>query len=291
MSYLTERAGLEGKVAVVTGGAGGLGWPISRDLARAGMHVAVCDRDPAAVADVTPVLAEMPVTTMVRQADVREPEAMERFFAEIDETFGRIDVLVDVPGGGFVTPLMSTNAKGWQAIIRQNFTYVLDTTQRAVQRMRAQGTGGSIIYITSVEAHRAVPNRALYGAMKAGVTSLAWTLSLELADDNIRVNTVAPDIFPTPASGDLDPEFEASEQGRLKRSIAIPVARYGTGEDLSGCLLFLASDLSAYVTGTTLHVDGGTLASSGWFNWPDVGYNNRPPASVYEALAERQAPT
>jgi len=287
VSYLTERAGLEGKVAVVTGGAGGLGWPISRDLARAGVGVAVCDRDPDAVARVTPLLAELPVTTLVRQADVREPDAMVAFFAEIDEVFGRIDVLIDVPGGGFVAPLMSTTAKGWHAIIRQNFTYVLDTTQHAVRRMQAQGTGGSIIYVTSIEAHRAVPNRAVYGAMKAGVTNLAMTLALELSGDNIRVNTVAPDIFPTPATGDLDLEFEASEQGWLKRTVAIPAGRYGTGEDLTGCVLFLASDLASYVTGTSLHVDGGTLASSGWFRWPEEGWDNRLPPSVLHVMADR----
>jgi NAD(P)-dependent dehydrogenase (short-subunit alcohol dehydrogenase family) len=281
---LTERAGLEGKVAVVTGGAGGLGWPIARDLALAGVDVAVCDRDPDAVADVTTRLNALPVRTLVRHADVREPEAMAQFFSEVDETFGRVDVLVDVPGGGFVAPLMSTNAKGWQAIIRQNFTYVLDTTQHAVRRMQAQGSGGSIIYISSIEGHRAVPNRAVYGAMKAAITNLAQTLALELGADNIRVNTVAPDLFPTPATGGSNQEFDATEKGRLRRTVAVPLGRYGTGEDLSGCLLFLASDLSSYVTGTTLHVDGGTLASSGWFNWPDGGWTNVVPSSVLDSL-------
>ncbi|MCU1346450.1 MAG: short-chain dehydrogenase/reductase [Acidimicrobiia bacterium] len=286
VSYLTDRAGLEGKVAVITGGAGGLGWPISRDLARAGVHVAVCDRDEAALAAVEAELKALPVTSLLTHADVREPEAMAAFFEEIDQTFGRVDVLIDVPGGGFVTPLMNTNAKGWQAIIKQNFLYVLDTTQHAVKRMKAQGTGGSIIYITSVEAHRAVPNRAVYGAMKAGVTNLAMTLALELGPDNIRINTVAPDIFPTPNSGGYDPEYQASFKGQISAATGIPMARVGTGEDLSGCLLFLASDLSSYVTGTTLHVDGGTLASSGWFNWPTEGYANMLPPHVVDYLAD-----
>ena len=284
MSYLVERAGLEGKVAVVTGGAGGLGWPIARDLARAGVQVAVCDRDAAAVAEVEPVLADLPVKTLVRHADVREPEVMETFFGEVDDTFGRLDILVDVPGGGFVAPLMATTAKGWNAIIRQNFTYVLDTTQRAVRRMEAQGEGSSIIYISSIEAHRAVPNRAVYGAMKAGIASLAKTLALELGQSRIRVNTVAPDIFPTPATGNFDPAFETTERGRLKSTTAIPLGRTGTGEDLSGCILFLASDLAAYVTGTTLHVDGGTLGSSGWFNWPGSGWGNMLPDDVLASL-------
>ena len=283
MSYLVERAGLDGKVVVVTGGAGGLGWPIARDLAKAGAHVAVCDRDATAIAAVEPELSAMSVKTLIRHADVREPEAMAAFFAEIDEVFGRVDVLINVPGGGFVTGFMNTTAKGWQAIIRQNFTYVLDTTQHAIRRMQAQGTGGSIVYITSVEAHRAVPDRTVYGAMKAGLTNLAMTLALEFGPDNIRVNTVAPDIFPTPAAGS-DLFDNDTPRGRAKASIGIPMARVGTGEDLSGCLIFLASDLSSYVTGTTIHVDGGTLASSGWFNFPGGGYMNMPPDWVVDAI-------
>jgi NAD(P)-dependent dehydrogenase (short-subunit alcohol dehydrogenase family) len=292
VSYLDERAGLDGKVAVVTGGAGGLGWPISRDLAKAGVQVAVCDRDEAAVAAVEPLLAELPARTMVRHADVREPDAMEAFFAEIDDSFGRVDILVDVPGGGFVAPLMSTRPKGWNAIIRQNFTYVLDTTQRSVQRMQAQGDGGSIIYVSSIEAHRAVPNRAVYGAMKAGLVSLAKTLALELGESRIRVNTVAPDVFPTPATGFVEPVDEALGRARIRSASGIPLGRTGTGEDLSGCILFLASDLSVYVSGTTIHVDGGTLASSGWFNWPGSGWANLFPEdvlSLYDATGARQS--
>jgi NAD(P)-dependent dehydrogenase (short-subunit alcohol dehydrogenase family) len=282
MGYLEDRAALAGKVVVVTGGAGGLGWPISRDFAKAGMSVAVCDRDLDAVEFARRELAAIDAPTFVTHADVREPEAMAAFFDEVDREFARVDVLVDVPGGGFVAPLMNTNAKGWQAIIRQNFTYVLDTTQHAVRRMQAQGSGGSIIYISSIEAHRAVPNRAVYGAMKAGIANLAKTLALELGPDAIRVNTVAPDIFPTPATGGtLD---DGSPRSKITASAVVPMARLGTGEDLSGCLLFLASDLSAYVTGTTIHVDGGTLASSGWLNWPGTGYGNTLPPNVVDAL-------
>ena len=288
MGYLEDRAGLAGKVAVITGGAGGLGWPIARDLARAGVHVAICDRDADALSAIATEIGNIPVKSLLRHADVREPEAMAAFFAEIDETFGRVDILVNVPGGGFVAPLMNTNAKGWNAIIRQNFLYVLDTTQLAIHRMQTQGTGGSIIYVTSVEAHRSVPNRAVYGAMKAGVTNLAKTLALEVGADRIRVNTVAPDIFPTAATrgqGDMS----GSPQADLAAAMTVPLEHFGSGEELSGCVLFLASDLSAYVTGTTLHVDGGTYASSGWFNWPDAGWVNVVPQPTLDFLTSDSA--
>lgn len=285
MSYLEARANLTGKVAVITGGAGGLGWPISRDLARAGVHVAICDRDADALTAISPEIEALPVKSLLQHADVREPEAMDLFFKKIDSTLGRVDILVDVPGGGFVAPLLDTSLNGWQAIIKQNFLYVLDTTQHAARRMRAQGNGGSIIYITSIEAHRAVPERAVYGAMKAAVSHLAKTLSLEFNDDGIRVNSIAPDIFPTPAAGGPTEEAATTPQGKLERSIGVPMKRYGTGEDLSGCTLFLASELSAYVTGTTIHVDGGTLASSGWFDWPEHGWANVPTPGILDILA------
>lgn len=285
MSYLERRADLQGKVAIVTGGAGGLGWPITRDLARAGVHVAICDRDSAAIASVKPELEKMPVKSLLVCADVREPDMMEQFFATVDAEFERVDILVNVPGGGFVAPLMDTNAKGWNAIVRQNFLYVLDTIQRAVTRMRAQGTGGSIINVTSIEAHRAVPNRAVYGAMKAALDNLARSLTLELGRENIRINSVAPDIFPTEASGALATSL-SPERRKVLEGIAVPMARFGTGEDLSGCVLFLASSLASYVTGVTLHVDGGTFASSGWLNWPGSGWSNHCPADVLERIVE-----
>lgn len=285
MDYLTERAALDGKVAVVTGGAGGLGWPIVRDLARAGVRVAVCDRDPAAVTACRAALQGSPVDTQVELADVRDPDAMATFFDAIDERFGRIDILVDVPGGSFVAPLMDTRPKGWDAVIRQNFLYVLDTTQRAVMRMRQQGDGGSIVYVTSIEAHRAVPDRAVYGAMKAAVTNLARSLAIEFGPSGIRVNTVAPDVFPTAAAvPGWSPEDDLRPERLLSDRISIPLQRKGRGEDLSGAVLFLASGLASYVTGTTVHVDGGTSGSSGWFDWPEAGYQCTVPDDIARPL-------
>jgi NAD(P)-dependent dehydrogenase (short-subunit alcohol dehydrogenase family) len=126
---------------------------------------------------------------------------------------------------------------------------------------------------------------AVYSAMKAAVTNLTRTLSLELAPHGIRVNTVAPDVFPTPATiakgwNSADGE---SPRERMREHIAVPLGRWGRREELANCVLFLASDLASYVTGTTLHVDGGTSASAGWFNWPD-GYSMMPPAAVVDHL-------
>jgi NAD(P)-dependent dehydrogenase (short-subunit alcohol dehydrogenase family) len=152
--------------------------------------------------------------------------------------------------------------------------------------MRAGGPdrgGGSIINLTTIEAHRAAPGFAVYSAAKAAVEHFARTLAVEVAPDGIRVNNVAPDYTPTPnilriSGGSGAPRDDASMR------VSIPMGRPGEISDVSGCVVFLASRLSAYVTGSTLHPDGGTYASSGWFHWPDEGWNNMVPGSVLDRL-------
>jgi 3-oxoacyl-[acyl-carrier protein] reductase len=272
---LDEWAALQGRVAVITGGAGGLGLPITEDLARAGVSVAVCDRDPAAVAAVSDRLAELGVESLIECFDVRESGRLAAFFEQVDEKFGKLDVLVNVPGGSFRKEAIDLTANGVTAVIHQNFTHVLEASQLAARRMRTQASGGSIITISTVEAHRAMPQMAVYGAMKAGVDQLTRTLAVEWGPSRIRVNAIAPDHFPTENAAKFTWGQRAGED-LLEDRIIIPLGR-------KGCVLFLASDLAAYVTGTTLHVDGGTLAAAGWMRWPD-GYDNMIPQPVIDFL-------
>jgi NAD(P)-dependent dehydrogenase (short-subunit alcohol dehydrogenase family) len=141
----------------------------------------------------------------------------------------------------------------------------------ACDPLRSAG-GGSIINFTTIEAHRSAPGNAVYAGAKAAVTHASRTLAVELAPDGIRVNTIAPDMTPTERPRTVS--FTArpdSEQGAIGAQYAVPLGRLGRYDDISGCALFLASDLSAYVTGQTLHADGGTFASSGWTYWPGSG--------------------
>jgi 3-oxoacyl-[acyl-carrier protein] reductase len=286
MSYLDERADLAGRVAVVIGGGGGIGRACAVDLSRAGMHLALCDRDAAALDEVAALLADSGRELMTAELDARDADALSAFFDRTDERFGaRCDVLVNVVGGTFRQPFAESTPRGWDALIRTNFTWLLHSTQLAVARMQPR-RGGSIINITSIEAHRAAPNYAVYAAMKAAVTSLTRTLAVELAPNQIRVNTIAPDFIATPGLDSLAGSPAHEETSALQHRIGTPMGRVGTFEDAGGCALFLASNLSSFVTGTTLHPDGGALASAGWFNWPTEGFLNHPPHDVLANLLE-----
>jgi 3-oxoacyl-[acyl-carrier protein] reductase len=284
MGWFEERAGLDGTVAVVTGGAGGLGEAITLDLVANGVRVALVDRDADAAASIGSRLSDGGHDAIVQVGDAREPDTLVRLFEAADERWGRLDTLVNVVGGTFRAAFTETNPRGWDALLRANLVHVFHACSLAVPRMRAGGRGGSIVNLTTIEAHRAAPNFAVYSAAKAGVAHFARSLALEVAPDGIRVNNVAPDITPTPNLGELS-SGSSSLGDPVGARVAIPMGRVGVPADVSACVVFLASGLSSYVTGTTLHPDGGTFASAGWFNWPDIGYLNALPQDLLGSLA------
>jgi 3-oxoacyl-[acyl-carrier protein] reductase len=285
--WWTERAGLDGTVAIITGGAGGLGEAITLDLAANGVNVALVDRDEAAIDRITSQLADTGAASIIHTGDARIPEVLDALFDAASTRWGRLDTLVNVVGGTFKAPFSEQSPRAWDALIRSNLTHVLHATSRAIPAMRAGARGGSIVNITTIEAYRAAPNFAVYSAAKAAVAHFARTLSIELAPERIRVNNVAPDITPTPnmigISGD-GPAGTHPMLDPLNVSVSIPMGRLGVPSDISNAVVFLASGLSSYITGTTLHPDGGTLASAGWFNWPGSGYANTLPSEVLDML-------
>jgi 3-oxoacyl-[acyl-carrier protein] reductase len=291
VAWFDERAGLAGTVAVVTGGAGGLGRAIVTDLVANGVAVAVVDIDPDAVATLESTLAERGADAVVHHGDARDPEVLDALFVATDERWGRLDTLVNVVGGTFMAPFTDTSPRAWDALLRTNLTHVLHACSLAIPRMRAGGRGGSIVSVTTIEAHRAAPGFAVYSAAKAAVEQFSRTLAVELAPDRIRVNTVAPDITPTPNMDRLGGDATAALRHPVGTALAVPMGRLGDPTDISGPVVFLASGLSSYITGTTLHPDGGTWASSGWFNWPGSGWANYAPLPVVEHLATDEEPT
>jgi|GEM_PF-7347 len=294
MGILDERARLTGKVAAVAGGGGGLGRAITLDLAAAGVHLSVCDVDADAL-DATAAAARRlgaAITTQV--ADVRDPAALAEWFAAGDAAFGRLDIAVNIVGGTFRATFADTTARGRDALVRANFTWVADAIGHEARRMAAGGRGGSIVTLTSIEGHRAAPGFAVYGAMKAAVTHLTRTLAVELGPAGIRVNCVAPDFVPT--AGMAEVAAAAGSGGRAAVAagngddpgdvLAIPLGRKGRPDEVANCVLFLVSELASYVTGTTVHPDGGALAGSGWLRWPGEGHTPRPPAWVLEQVTD-----
>ena len=297
MGLLEERAGLSGRVAVVMGGGGGLGRAAALDLAACGTSLALCDIDAEALEQTAAQARRAGVEVTTATLDVREDDAVTGFFGQVDAHFDRLDILVNVVGGTFRAAFNDVSPKGRDTLIRTNFSWVVHATGEASRRMAAAGRGGSIITITSIEGHRSAPGFAIYAALKAGVTHLARTLAVELGPAGIRVNCIAPDFVPT--EGMAAVAAAAGSAGALAASgperdpgdgLTIPLGRKGRPEDIGNCVVFLASELSSYITGTTLHPDGGALASSGWMHWPDDGFTTRPPAWVLDQL-ERPEPT
>jgi 3-oxoacyl-[acyl-carrier protein] reductase len=277
MGFLEERAALDGKVALIAGGGGGLGSAIAFDYARAGMHLILCDKNAELLEQTAATIAETAEAPFTANIDVRDADAFSQAFQEGLDRFGALDVLVNVAGGTFKADFLDTNVRGWDAVIRANFGWLLHSTQLAARQMRSAGRGGSIINVTSIEGHRAAPGYAVYAGMKSAVGNFARTLALELAPEGIRINNIAPDQTPTEGMPmTFDPRVIQA---------GIPMGRQGTYEDIGSCALFLASDLSTYITGTTLHPDGGAFASAGWYNWPGEGYVNNPPLSAFELPA------
>jgi NAD(P)-dependent dehydrogenase (short-subunit alcohol dehydrogenase family) len=242
------------------------------------VRVAALDIDAEAIAELR---GDIGNEALLHHGDARDPDVLAEFFAAVDERWGRLDTLVNVVGGTFRADFTDTRRKGWDIILQTNLMHVLHSCSLAIPRMRSGGRGGSIINLTTIEAHRAAPGFAVYSAAKAAVEYFGRTLAVEVAPDGIRVNNVAPDYTPSPnilriSGGSGAPRDDASMR------VSIPMGRPGEISDVSGCVVFLASRLSAYMTGSTLHPDGGTYASSGWFNWPEEGWNNMVPSSAID---------
>ncbi len=255
-------ARLDGKVAVVTGGGAGIGRGIANGLRVFGAQIAIWERDPDTSAEAATEVDGLSVPT-----DVRDGEQVDAALAATIERFGTVDVLVNNAGGVFVAPFLQTSENGFDALYRANLKHVLLCTKAVAGHMVTAAHGGTVINITSIEGVRAAPLYAAYAAAKAGVINLTKTLALELASHDIRVNAIAPDITLTEGLLAVAPSGAAERMG-----LTVPMGRPGHVDECAGAAVFLASRLSSYVTGHTLHVDGGTAASMGWYHHPDDGH-------------------
>ncbi|MET1016947.1 MAG: glucose 1-dehydrogenase [Leifsonia flava] len=236
---------LEGRVALVTGGARGLGEAYVRSLHAAGARVVIADlleEEGAALA------AELGERAVFQAVDVTDEAAWERVVAASVAAFGSLDVLVNNAGIANAAPIEHLTLAKWNAVIAVNLTGVFLGCRAVVPQMKAQGSG-SIINISSVEGMRGSPGLHGYTASKFGVRGLSQSLAVELGASGIRVNSVHPGLIMTDMTTRIDPA-----------RIDIPLGRPGVPDDVAGTIVFLASDASRFTSGAEFVVDGGMIA-------------------------------
>lgn len=262
---------LSDQVAVITGGGGGLGRAIALALAAAGADIVVADIITERCEETCERVRAIGRSAFPFPLDVRDSDQVREMVAAAEAHFGRIDILVNNAGGVARKPFLDQSERAWRRAIDLNLVSMLAATSAAAPVMIRGGRGGSIINIASIEAFRAAPGFSVYAACKAGMVNLTRTLALELAEHDIRVNAIAPDYTETPGlrgntSGPVDPAtwHQPSTAHIAATARRIPLGRIGRPEEIGSTAVFLASGMSNYITGTTIHVDGGSIASSGW---------------------------
>jgi 3-oxoacyl-[acyl-carrier protein] reductase len=252
---------LTGRVAVVTGGGAGIGRGIAAGLTAFGASVAIWENNPEACASAAAEIGALGIVT-----DVRDADSVDAALEHTCATLGTVSILINNAGGVFFSPLLDTAEKGWDALYRANLRHVFLCTQRVARAMVKAGIGGSITTVTSIEGTRAAPGYASYAAAKAGVINYTKTAALELAPYGIRVNALAPDVTLTEGLTAMAPP---GADARFAH--AIPLGRAGHVDEMASAAVFLASDMSSYITGQTIHLDGGSQASGGWYRNPETG--------------------
>lgn len=248
---ILERFRLDGKVALVTGAASGLGAAIAVALAQAGARVAVHGNRRAA----TGTAEAIGEKAAAFQADLSDTHGPEKLFREVHQAFGRVDILVNNAGTIHRNAAEDTLLEDWQRVLQVNLTSVFQLSQFVAREMIAQKTGGKIINIASLLSFQGGIRVPAYAASKGGVAQLTKALGNEWAPHGIQVNAIAPGYFSTSNTEALQADPTRNRQ-ILER---IPAGRWGEPEDLAGAALFLASPASNYVTGTVVTVDGGWM--------------------------------
>lgn len=244
---------LEGKVALVTGASRGIGRGIAFKLAEQGANIAFTYL--SSVEKGTALeneLKALGIKAKGYQSDAANFKAADELVTAVVTEFGTVDVLVNNAGITRDTLLMRMSEAQWDEVINANLKSVFNMT-KAVQRPMLKQRKGSIINMSSVVGVKGNAGQANYAASKAGIIGFSKSVALELGSRNIRCNAIAPGFIETEMTGALDPKVV--EQWRE----AIPLKRGGTAEDVANLTLFLASDMSAYITGQTINVCGGML--------------------------------
>ncbi len=256
---------LVGKVAIVTGGAQGMGRAISLRYAAEGASVVIADRNLEGAETVAQEIVSGDGKAAAVSVDVRDQAQVQDMIDTAVERFGGLDILVNNAGVGKIIPFLETTAEDWDFIFDINCKGLLWCSQAAARHMIAQDRGGKIVNLASQAGRRGEALVLAYCASKACVINMTQSMALALAPHKINVNAIAPGIVDTPFWDEVDRQFAKllnMEIGEPKRTFikSIPLGRIEQPEDVTGAAVFLASSDSDYITQQTLNVDGG--------NWP-----------------------
>lgn len=247
---------LRGAVAIVTGGGKGIGKAIALGLAQAGASVVVASRTEAEIEAVAEEIRGIGGRALAVVTDLTSSEQIENLVEAAIGEFGRVDILVNNAATSYLAPLLDLKEKGWDRIFDTNCKGAFLLSRAVVRTMIGQG-GGRIINITTVAAERGGVGMGSYHASKAALKMLTMCMAAEWAPHNINVNAVGPGLTRTDFSR---PIWEDAERADRYLS-AVPKARVGEPEEIVGAVLFLASDASTFITGQSIYVDGGYLAT------------------------------
>lgn len=266
---IPKEISLDDKVAVVTGGANGIGEGAALSIARFGGNVVIADVDAENGERVASAVQALGQQALFVNTDVRHTDQIAAMVDQAARHFGRVDILVNNVGGTRHRHFLEQNEDNWRRLIDFNFVSMLASTQAAARVMAAGKRGGCIVNVASSESLRAAPGFAVYAACKAAMVSFTRSMALELAQDGIRTFALAPDMIETPG---LKPFLDsASEAVIAARNRYIPLGRLGRLNEIGNVIAFVASDMASYLTGVTIPVDAGAIASSGWTRSPTDG--------------------
>jgi glucose 1-dehydrogenase/3-oxoacyl-[acyl-carrier protein] reductase len=246
---------LSGKVALVTGGSHGIGQAVVLRYAREGAKVALCGRGKAALEETVALIREQGGEALAFETDVSDKAQVDRLIDGIIEQWGRLDIVVNNAGICEVSPFLDITEDQWDRHMNINLKGAFLVSQRAAREMVRLGSGGSIIQMSSVNGIQAEGDQVHYNTTKGGMINLSMSMALELAEHGIRVNALCPGFIETRLTKPLiDNPPAIADYLRT-----VPMKRVGQPEEIASAALFLASDDSSYVTGTSMIVDGGQL--------------------------------
>ena len=252
---------LEGKVAMITGGGGGIGSKLAGALCEAGAEIAIVDRSGSHLKATCSLVEELGKEPLSIAADLTKPDEAKAVVAQTVERLGSLDIIVNAIGGGAGNVLFEAQEypmDAWEWIMDLNLTTTLVATQAAVKAMIAGGKGGKVLNISSVRGQLGInAGYSAYVAAKGAIDSLTRQWATEWAKYGINVNAIAPTFVDTPQVAMLldDPDFKAGIVNR------VPLGRIGTPEDLMGAVVMFCSPGSAFITGQVLTIDGGLTAT------------------------------